>query len=102
MSKLKRGQIVLVRFPFVNEGKTKIRPALVLEDTMDDDVLGCRITGQFHKSPFDININDWKKSGLLMPSVIRVHKIATIDKTLIRKTIGLLEPDTVMEVNNRL
>lgn len=39
MSKLKRGQIVLVRFPFVDEGKTKLRPALVLEDTLDDDVL---------------------------------------------------------------
>ncbi len=44
MTKLNRGQIILIKFPFVDDNLSKIRPALILEDTIDDDIIICRIT----------------------------------------------------------
>jgi len=54
----------------------------------DGDVLFCRITSKDYSTKFDINLSDWDDIGLVLPSVIRVHKMATLDKNLIDLTIG--------------
>jgi mRNA interferase MazF len=38
----------------------------------------------------DILPRDWKQSGLLHPSIIRLTKIATLDSELIEKKLGTL------------
>jgi mRNA interferase MazF len=70
----------------------KQRPALVIADTGDADVLLARITTQLHSDAFDVKVNDWKISGLLAPSVVRLHKLATIEKRLISRQMGTLTP----------
>ena len=52
-------------------------PALVINDFNDDDIIVCRITSKIHRTSFDVYIDNWEKSGLKLPSVIRVHKLAT-------------------------
>jgi mRNA interferase MazF len=86
----------------VDDNLSKIRPALILEDTIDDDIIICRITGQFHNSKYDVLVNDWKASGLLIPSEIRTHKIATVEKNLIHKMIGKLDNQSLKKVNQNL
>jgi hypothetical protein len=80
-----------VDFPFTVSGPGKPRPALVILDTGDADVLLARVTTQAHAGPFDVPIRDWQQAGLLAPSTARLHKLATLAKARvpeIARTIG--------------
>ncbi len=83
-----RGDVVLLAFPFSSAAGTKQRPALILLDCGDQDLVVARVTTQQHQSPFDLPIQDWKEAGLLLPSVVRLHKLATIEKQLVRRRLG--------------
>ena len=88
MDKLNFGEIVLVKLPF-SDGKTfKRRPALIINDFNDGDIIVCRITSQIYKTKNDIYIKGWEKSGLRLPSVIRVHKLATLEKDMVEIVMG--------------
>lgn len=88
MDQLKFGQVVLLRFPFTDGVTYKRRPALIINDFEDGDVIVCRITSKIYHSDFDIEITNLDKSGLKLPSVIRVHKIATLEKELVELKMG--------------
>jgi mRNA interferase MazF len=94
MTNYKFGNIVLVAFPFTNLTQTKKRPALVLIDSNDNDIVVCRITSQICNTKYDVAILNWAECGLLVPSWIRLHKIATMEKTIINKTLGKLKTTT--------
>src|SRR6266849_5647843 len=85
-----RGELVLLAFPFSSEIVGKQRPALILLDANDQDLLVARVTTQPHRSPFDIVIQDWNSAGLLAPSIVRLHKLATVEKRLVRRKLGRL------------
>jgi mRNA interferase MazF len=91
MDKLNFGDIVLLKFPFTDGKTNKRRPALIINDFDDGDVIVCRITSQIYKTKNDVLISDWKKTGLKLPSVIRVHKIATLNKDLIEFILGQID-----------
>jgi mRNA interferase MazF len=61
---------------------------LIINDFDDGDVIVCRITSQIYKTRNDVYIDDWEKSGLKLPSVIRVHKIATLEKDMVEIIMG--------------
>jgi mRNA interferase MazF len=91
VNKLNFGDIVFLKFPFT-DGKTyKRRPALVITDSNDGDIIVCRITSKIYNSKQDVLINDWKNCGLKLPSIIRIHKIATLEKELVELVIGEID-----------
>lgn len=92
MTTYRSGDIVLVDFPFANGEQTKRRPALVLLDTGDADMIVARVTTQAHQDVFDVEITDWRGAGLLAPSIARLHKIATLEKNLTMRRLGNLQP----------
>ena len=96
------GDIVLLSFPYTDGQSYKKRPALVINDYRDGDVIVCRITSQIYKSKQDILIHDWEKSGLKLPSVIRVHKIATLEKELVEVVIGHIDESLKNKVRNAI
>jgi mRNA interferase MazF len=51
-----RGEIVLLAFPFSSEAGVKQRPALVLLDAKNQDLVVARVTTQTYQSPFDITV----------------------------------------------
>jgi mRNA interferase MazF len=86
-----KGDIVLVHFPFSNLKRTKKRPALILFDTADDVTL-CFITTQFKwQSQFDFDISPSSINGLKKTSLVKLTKIATIEKSLIIGLLGKLD-----------
>jgi mRNA interferase MazF len=87
------GDIVLLQFPFTDASGSKRRPALVLLDTGDDDILVARVTGQLSTSSQDVTLDEWQQAGLLLPSVVRLHKVATLKRSLIDDKLGRLAPD---------
>jgi mRNA interferase MazF len=86
------GDILLVDFPFTASGQSKPRPALVILDTGDADLLLARVTTQPWNTGYDVRIVDWQKAGLLAASVVRLHKLATLSKNRVIRQIGTLRP----------
>lgn len=96
------GDMLLVAFPFAGGTGAKQRPAVVVLDSGDADVVVARVTTQIYQTPNDVLISDWQSAGLLAPSVIRVHKLATIEKALVRRSLGRLQPTDLQRVAEAL
>jgi mRNA interferase MazF len=88
MNPLKFGDIVILKFPFTDGRTFKRRPALIINENMDGDVIVCRITSNSCNTEQDVYIDEWKNYGLKLPSVIRVHKIATLEKAIVETVLG--------------
>lgn len=90
------GQIVLVRFPFTDQRGSKQRPAVVISSTAYNearpDIILMAVTSQVRaKQSFgEAVIEDWQSAGLIKPSAIKPI-VFTAEKSIIRKTLGLLE-----------
>lgn len=95
--KMNFGDIVLLKFPFTDGKTIKKRPALVLKDFEDGDILVCRITSQLYDTEYDVLIKNWQQAGLKLPSVIRVHKVATLEKNMIEAVMGNIENALVIK-----
>lgn len=61
----------------------------MLLDTGDDDLLVARVTSAPAVGKFDVRLQDWQDVGLLLPSTVR-HKLATLEKRLVTRTLGTL------------
>ena len=86
------GDIIIINSPFSDNQGSKRRPAVVIKDTNDKDLLIAKVTSQSYYTEFDITIKEWKQAGLISASVIRTHKIQTIYNSLIFSAIGRLTP----------
>jgi len=96
------GDVVLLRFPFTDGQGYKQRPALIINESDDGDIIVCRITSKIYDSPQDILIEKWQESGLKLPSVIRVHKIATLEKELVELRIGKIDESLRIKIKTIL
>ena len=79
----KWGDVLLVAFPRTDATGTIKRPAFMLYDEGDEDVMVARITTQTARGKSDIVLTDWESAGLLAPSVVQLSKVATIKKSLV-------------------
>jgi mRNA interferase MazF len=86
------GDVVLTSFPFASGGAGKQRPALVLVDTGDADIILAVIASKTQRSAQDVKLADWQQAGLLFPSTVRVHKVLTKEKTTIVGVLGKVTP----------
>jgi len=64
MTTYELGNIVLIDFPFASGGEKRRRPALVLLDTGDADLVVARVTSQSRQDALDIETVDWRGAGL--------------------------------------
>jgi mRNA interferase MazF len=105
-----KNNIVLVPFPFDDFSDSKVRPALCLtsETGKYNQVIIAFISS---KIPDDLNDSDLiirlqsEKSlgtGLTVDSVIRLHKIVTIPKSIIRRRLGKIDKSLEIEVQKKL
>jgi mRNA interferase MazF len=97
------GEIVICQFPFTSGAAGKVRPALVLFD-LQQDVLLCRVTSGQSRGPLDVILVDWKAAGLLRPSVARLDRVVTAEKTVLIRRLGILssrDMEMVRSVWNR-
>jgi len=90
MENFRPGDIVLLAFPYADATGIARRPALVLLDTGDADIVAARITSQPARDSLDLEIGEWRAAGLLLRSTVRVHKVATLEKRLVQRKLGVL------------
>jgi len=83
------GDIHLCQFPFTSGAVSKPRPALVLFDLGADAVI-CRITSVARTGRLDVTLVDWSAAGLLKPSVARLDRLVTAEKTVLTRLLGQL------------
>jgi mRNA interferase MazF len=102
-----KGKIVLIPFPFTNLTTTKLRPALVIFEGEKDFVvafISSRLTRK--PTPTDIIINEnhpeFKQTGLKLPSIIKLDKVATISKDLILGEIGEIGAKLIKEISKKI
>ena len=91
---MKLGDVVLLRMEFHQTAGGKIRPAIVLLDTGDDDFVAAPVTSRPRLSEYDVPVQEWKIAGLNVASFIRVHKLTVLAKSGIVRPLGsLTKPD---------
>ncbi len=97
-----KGDIVLITFPFTDLRGSKLRPAVILADTVLDLTV-CFITTQLQWQEItDVALVPTSLNGLRKQSLIRTSKIATLDKTLAKGLLGRLTINELSELNNKL
>lgn len=104
------GQIVLFRFPRTDLAEGKLRPALLLSEVPGpyEDWLICMISSQMHQriDGFDELVEeddkDFSRSGLKVPSVIRIGRLAVVEGTMLEGKIGTISPERMRRIRRRL
>ncbi|MCC3527965.1 MAG: type II toxin-antitoxin system PemK/MazF family toxin [Microcoleus sp. PH2017_22_RUC_O_B] len=102
MTNYQSGELVIVAFIFAGAAETKRRPGLVLLDTGDEDMIVAKITSRIPRTTFDVEIQEWQQAGLKRPSVVRLHKLNTLQKSLVERRLGILTLDDLAQVRNRV
>ena len=99
-----KGEIVVLEFPFSNLIQVKRRPSLIIKVPKGDDVIVCQITGKSYEKSVEIPINkeDFHKGNLKVESYIRLDKIFSVEKSLIKYKVGSLKQEKFSEVINKI
>ncbi len=97
-----KGDIILVPFPFTDLSGSKTRPALVLH-TDERDATVAFISSQAEiTEPTDILLKPDELNGLKRVSVIRLGKLATLDRDIVLGKLGELSKEQLGSVNHNL
>ncbi len=105
-----KSKIVLVPFPFDDFTRSKVRPALCLSNPIGnyDHVVIAFISSQVPDEVLDTDIvvekdtGEFADTGLLADSDIRVHKLVSIPKSLIKRELGAINVHLQKEVLLRI
>lgn len=105
-----KNSIVLVPFPFDDFSVSKVRPAICLTSEIGkyNHVIIAFITSKIPDDLIDSDLIIRKQSanslgtGLTVDSVIRLHKIVTIPKILIKRKLGSINKSVEVEMIRKL
>jgi mRNA interferase MazF len=84
------GDLLLVKYPFSDLSRSKVRPGVVLLDVGDDDVVVARLTSHQPRTVHDLALQEWKSINLPLASFARLHKMTTINKSQVIARTGQL------------
>jgi mRNA interferase MazF len=107
---IREGQVVLFRFPQTDQAPGTLRPALVVRRLPGpyDDWLVCMVSSQLRRAIPDLDEllregdADYPASGLKMPSVIRICRLAVVHGSAFLGSIGEIAPGRLARLRNRL
>ncbi len=82
---MRPGQIALAPFPYTDLSKAKKRPVLLLKALEHDEYLVCMISSKILPADSELDLllepqdSVFLQSGLKVPSVIRLSRLAVLD-----------------------
>src|SRR5437899_226633 len=105
----KRGDVVLIPFPFTDLTSSKRRPALIISseafNNTHDDVIVIGVTSQiptrFGDDEFLIPIGALAAAGLPKASLVKLSKVVTLHQHLVVKRLGTIPEPALSEVRER-
>ena len=96
---LSRGDVVLTRFPFTDLTGASLRPALVVSmGQIGQDIILAAISSVLRGTlvPTDYTVDtthsEFAMTGLRVTSVFRIHKLATVERSVISRRLGRIGP----------
>lgn len=103
MEGLVKGDIVVFQFPFSDTGESKKRPALVVANTSDENLILCQITSQERPDPDIISItkNDFQQGALKHDSFIRPTILFSIHNSRIDYKAGRLKQEKIKLIEKK-
>ena len=107
MTDYKRGDVILVPYPFGERASGKKRPALVISTSEYNQATGelviAQITGRVSANarPGDCQIQDWREANLPRPALVRC-RLATIKTSLVLRRLGELSQADIQAVQKSL
>jgi mRNA interferase MazF len=109
---MKRGDVVLVPFPFQDRLGEKVRPAVVVQSDAENRRLAntvlAMVTGNLSDAgqPTTVLVDpatpDGASSGLAGRSLVKCYNLATVRQSRILKVIGHLSDPIMRKVNDAL
>jgi mRNA interferase MazF len=107
---IREGQVVLFRFPQTDQAATKLRPAVVLRRVPGpfEDWLVCMISSQLGQeiAGMDETLTpgepDFAATGLKVPSVIRITRLAVAERSVLCGAIGQVTSQRLLRIKARL
>lgn len=109
---LRRGDVVLLPFPFASGVGFKRRPAVVVQNDRNNgrlrNTIVAAVTTTTHRSdePTQLLIDPLspmgRSSGLKLPSVVSCENLLTIEQSLIVRKLGALPPSLMSQVDDCL
>ena len=98
MTIYKAGDIVTIPFPYIEGKKGKVRPTLLVSNLIQGNkqyFYVVMITSKKGKKniKWDVVISDVSDCGLIVPSIVRCSRIATLDQNMIISKVGELPID---------
>jgi len=102
-----KNNIYLTPFPFNEIDSSKVRPALCLTEPIGKyrEVIIAYISSQVsnYTEPSDILLDkSYAKIGLIVPSVLKLHKLVTLPKSHLKKQLGKLTTELENEVDTKI
>ena len=106
MTVYNRGDVVLVGFVFSDESGKKLRPAVVISspayNRARQEVIVAAITSNVRRRFFgDHLITDWKRAGLLFPS-LATGIFRTVKQTMIDRKLGFMPKPDMATIDREL
>ncbi len=99
---MKKGDIVLIPFPFTDLSGSKNRPAVVLV-VSGTDVTVSFITSQLKwQDEFDLIFQPSAENGLKLTSLLKLSKMATLEKAIVIGRLGRLNSSEIRQMNEKL
>jgi len=100
MGQFIKGDVVVIPFPFSNFSSSKRRPALVIAQTSDNELILAQITSRSFQDKYALELShdDFAVGKLHVLSYIRTNKLFTVEDSLILYKAGHLEQKKVSEV----
>lgn len=103
------GQIVLTPFPYTDLTGAKLRPVLMLRPASRfDDWLVCMVSSQVQQAEAGLDEiltpadSDFANTGLKVPSVLRLSRLAVLDGALLLGSIGEISDERLRNVRRHL
>jgi mRNA interferase MazF len=106
--KYKKGDIVIVKFPFSDLSNSKKRPALIISNEVVNqtgDYLLVQITSKEKTDYFSCAISEFdfiSEKALPLKSNIRLHKIFLLNEKLIIKKYTSVKKDFLIKIMKRV
>ena len=99
-----KGDVIIIEFPYSNLRDVKRRPVLILKVPKGEDVIVAQITGESYEDSVEILLKkeNFKQGGLKRISYLRIDKIASIEKYLIKYKAGSLKQNKFNEIMDKI
>ncbi|MGM0578962.1 MAG: type II toxin-antitoxin system PemK/MazF family toxin [Myxococcota bacterium] len=100
MGEPRAGSVVLIRFPFSDLSRAKLRPALVLARIDHGDLVLAQITRNPYSDAHAVEVTgaDFLSGSLPHTSYVRPGKLFTADARILDGVAGVLASDRLAEV----